>query len=44
MVIMRATRKVLRILAVSDEVAQASDTALGNWYVNRLVSICNLYC
>jgi hypothetical protein len=37
MVILRATRKVLDLLTERDEQAQASDTALGDWYVNRLV-------
>lgn len=37
MVILRATRKVLSLLPEKDEQAQTSDTALGDWYVNRLV-------
>lgn len=37
MVILRATRKVLGMLPESDEQPQASGTALGDWYVNRLV-------
>ena len=37
MVVLRATRKLLRYLPPSPQPAAASDTALGDWYVNRLV-------
>ena len=37
MVVLRATRKVLRALPVSGSDCSKSDTALGDWYVNRLV-------
>lgn len=37
MVILRATQKVLRSLPVSAGEDDTSDTALGDWYVNRLV-------
>ena len=37
MVILRATRKLQRYLPLSPHVAGVSDTALGDWYVNRLV-------
>jgi hypothetical protein len=36
-VVLRATQKVLRLLAQSGHSAGASDTALGDWYVNRIV-------
>jgi hypothetical protein len=36
MVVIRPTRKLQRSLPVS-QVARASDTALGDWYVNRLI-------
>lgn len=36
-VVLRATRKVLRALPPVTASAAASDTALGDWYVNRLV-------
>jgi len=37
MVILRPTRKLYRDLPPSSELTAASDTALGDWYVNRLV-------
>ncbi len=37
MVVLRATRKVLKILSESAGVGDLSDTALGDWYVNRFV-------
>jgi hypothetical protein len=37
MVILRATQKLLRVLAKSADDGAASHTALGDWYVNRLV-------
>lgn len=37
MVILRATKKVLRFLPASVEGEAQSDTALGDWYVNRIV-------
>lgn len=37
MVILRATQKVLRHLPKSSEPSESSDTALGDWYVNRTV-------
>lgn len=37
MVILRATQKVLRLLPQSGHSPGASDTALGDWYVNRIV-------
>ena len=37
MVTLRATRKLRRLLPLSTEEAAASDTALGDWYANRLV-------
>ncbi len=37
MVVLRATQKVLRALPPETASAVASDTALGDWYVNRLV-------
>ncbi len=37
MVVLRATRKVLKTLPLSAADADVSDTALGDWYVNRLV-------
>lgn len=37
MVILRATKKVLKALPESASETDASDTALGDWYVNRLV-------
>lgn len=37
MVVLRATQKVLRTLPLSATDADASDTALGDWYVNRVV-------
>ena len=36
MVVIRPTRKLQRALPVS-QIAGASDTALGDWYVNRLI-------
>lgn len=38
MIVLRATRKVLRFLAPTPETdLTPSDTALGDWYVNRIV-------
>jgi len=37
MVILRATQKVLRTLPESANAKDVSDTALGDWYVNRTV-------
>lgn len=37
MVVLRATQKVLRLLPQSGQSPGASDTALGDWYVNRIV-------
>lgn len=37
MVVLRATQKVLRLLPQSRHSLDASDTALGDWYVNRIV-------
>lgn len=37
MVVLRATQKVLRALPQSARDSDVSDTALGDWYVNRLV-------
>jgi hypothetical protein len=37
LVALRATRKVLKYLSRSDEDSGDSSTALGDWYVNRLV-------
>jgi hypothetical protein len=37
MVVLRATKKVLSKLPAAQSGAAASDTALGDWYVNRLV-------
>lgn len=37
MVRLRATAKVLRSLTRSEPVETPSDTALGDWYANRLV-------
>lgn len=37
MVILRPTRKLLNALPYSTDAEEASDTALGDWYVNRLV-------
>jgi hypothetical protein len=37
MVVLRATKKLLSKLLTARGVAAASDTALGDWYVNRLV-------
>ena len=36
MVILRATQKVLRLLPESASDTDVSDTALGDWYVNRI--------
>ena len=36
MVVLRRTRKLERILSVSASLPTQSDTALGDWYVNRL--------
>jgi hypothetical protein len=37
MVVLRATQKVLRLLPAPGTNPGASDTALGDWYVNRIV-------
>jgi hypothetical protein len=37
MVVLRPTRKLFRDLPPSSELTAESDTALGDWYVNRLV-------
>lgn len=37
MVILRPLRKLSRVLPASSEPLASSDTALGDWYVNRLV-------
>lgn len=37
MMILRATRKVLRYLPATGDPVGESDTALGDWYINRLV-------
>jgi hypothetical protein len=37
MVILRPTRKLFRDLSPSQDIVGDSDTALGDWYVNRLV-------
>lgn len=37
MVVLRPTRKLLTSLPVSKRAPASSDTALGDWYVNRLV-------
>lgn len=37
MLAIRATRKVLRLLPASERDTVASDTALGDWYINRVV-------
>src|SRR5512138_2618475 len=37
MVVLRATHKVLQLLPESADAAPASTTALGDWYVNRIV-------
>ena len=37
MVVLRATQKVLSLLPHSGRRPDASDTALGDWYVNRIV-------
>lgn len=37
MVVLRATQKVLRLLPQSGHRPLVSDTALGDWYVNRIV-------
>ena len=37
MVVLRATQKVMRRLPPSPTPPDASDTALGDWYVNRIV-------
>jgi hypothetical protein len=36
-VVLRATQKVLRSLPPATTVAVETDTALGDWYVNRIV-------
>jgi hypothetical protein len=37
MVVLRATQKVLRLLPQQGHSPGASDTALGDWYINRIV-------
>jgi hypothetical protein len=37
MVVLRATKKILKVLPESAKEVDASDTALGDWYVNRIV-------
>lgn len=37
MVVLRATQKVLKLLSEPVSAPAASDTALGDWYVNRIV-------
>lgn len=37
MVILRATQRVLRLLPQRSGAAESSETALGDWYVNRIV-------
>jgi hypothetical protein len=37
MIVLRATQKILKGLAELDIKAETSDTALGDWYVNRIV-------
>lgn len=37
LVVLRATQKLLKRLPLSDDGRVASDTALGDWYVNRVV-------
>lgn len=37
MLILRATKKVLKLLPESSLEGESSDTALGDWYVNRIV-------
>lgn len=37
MVVLRATQRVLRHLPSGPQVVEESETALGDWYVNRLV-------
>ena len=37
MVVLRATKKVLKALPESAKNTDSSDTALGDWYVNRIV-------
>jgi hypothetical protein len=37
MVVLRATQRVLSMLPASSAIVAASDTALGDWYVNLLV-------
>lgn len=37
MVILRATQKVLRLLPETAGDAKSSDTALGDWYLNRII-------
>lgn len=38
MVVLRATGKVLKVLPESASETDTSDTALGDWYVNRIVA------
>jgi len=37
MVVLRATQKLAKVLPPSADAAAESDTALGDWYVNRLI-------
>ena len=37
MVVLRATRKVLKSIAITEDATDVSDNALGDWYVNRVV-------
>src|SRR5436305_374599 len=37
MVILRRTQRLARVLSTNADAGDASDTALGDWYVNRLV-------
>ena len=37
MVVLRPTRKLLNLLPESSDAGATSDTALGDWYVNRLI-------
>ena len=37
MVVLRATRKILKSLAITEDASDVSDNALGDWYVNRVV-------
>ena len=37
MVVLRATKKVLKLLPKASSMAVTSTTALGDWYINRIV-------